>query len=76
MYPPFQWRVRTRRRYAYGVLGLAAIMAICWLVSFEPWPVALRTVVLIQVAFIVLDAVRYGLRSRGRSSANERPAGR
>ena len=69
IYPPLQWRVRTPRRYACGVLVTAAIMSMCWLVSAEPGRVALGTVILIQLEFLLIDAARYWHWSRKRPSA-------
>lgn len=59
MYLPLRWSRVSRRRYTAMVGAWTAAMAICWLISLEPWPVALRTVILIQLVFLAVDGVRY-----------------
>lgn len=69
-YAPLQWRVSTRRHYIRGVTALVAVMAIAWLISAEPWPTALTTVLLLQLAVLAVDAFRY---QRWRSKRSQIP---
>ena len=66
IYPPLRWSRVSRRRYAAGVAALAVAMTAAWFASGEAWPVALRTVVLIQGMFLAWDGVRYVLWRRRR----------
>jgi hypothetical protein len=59
MYLPLRWSRVSRRRYTATVTAWTAAMAAGWLISFEPWPVALRTVILIQLLLLAVDGVRY-----------------
>jgi hypothetical protein len=58
----------SRRRYFRNVAIVIAAYAAAWLISFEPWPVALRTVILINVMFLILDGTRYWLWRRRRAA--------
>lgn len=67
MYPPLRWSRASRRRYAAGVALWAVAMAAAWLISGEAWPIALRTVILIQAVFLAVDGTRYRLWTRRRT---------
>ena len=63
---PLRWSRVSRVRYVTGMAAWAASLAAAWSVSGEPWPTALRTVLLIHAMGLSVDGVRYWRWSRRR----------